>query len=204
MEEDAAIEGIGNTEDIVERIELLKRIYEKKRLENEKQAKQTTLKAQSPLQNSQQQTNEIPDRSISDVADAVKQEDPGTQVLANANSTSQIPVNMFEMGNSLYQTGAIQTALDAYVQVDRAEMTASEHVWLDFMIASCQRRLENWDEAIVLYREVANQQEVPNLTKPAQRWLKQLDRLNQAKSTVTQMESEIESLIKTAESYVKQ
>lgn len=206
--EQAAIDGIGNTSDIVERIELLKRIYEKKRIEN---ANRTMLKAQTPPEVAQPLTNDSAEPEGNPVPQAVERQMPpqnaapkGPPVAQVASRVTEQPVDLFEMGNSLYQTGEIETALEAYKQVEPSSISASEAVWLDFMTASCHRRLGNSEAAITLYREVANQNEAPNLTKPAMRWLKQLDYVTQSMSSIKSMESKINSLIETAKSHVKQ
>ncbi|QEG23357.1 tetratricopeptide repeat protein [Mariniblastus fucicola] len=228
-----AVEGIGNTDDIVQRIELLKQIYAQKRIEEQAvsqadlqlpsrsiaSAPPTTAAAETIPGNSRnsfsQRTNNrmpIPRDARAMPAPATTNAQPTEQTVSdpsraspsNANRIFPDPVNLFELGNSLYQTGELQTALEAYSQVDRSEITAAEAVWLDFMMASCYRRMGSWENATSLYREVANQSSAPNLAKPARRWLKQLDLLSNSKSSFAQIETEISSLIETAKEHVKQ
>ena len=204
-----AIDDIGNTDDIEERIDLLKRIYEAKRIENQRKITEAALVM--PAKKMMGAIQPVPDRSQVEppavavsapmaVANSV-QESP--EMSPGADRIFPAPVNAFELGNSLYYTGDLQLALEAYEQVDRTQITAIDGVWLDFMIASCHRRLGQWDEATSLYRDIANQNVAPNLTQPAQLWLKQLQLTSQSKTSFQQMESEISSLIETAQQYVK-
>lgn len=201
------IDGIGNTEDIVKRIELLKQIYEQRRIENQSKVNKASLqlKAENTSLSEPLEPSEPQNKAASVVPPEVnpKAAEPRNS-LSIADRVFPKPVDLFELGNSLYQTGELQTALEAYSQVDRGTITAAEAVWLDFMIASCQRRLGNWEEAESLYRSVANQAIAPNLSKPAQRWLKQLALVTEAKKSFQTMEPELSSLIEKANKHVQQ
>jgi tetratricopeptide (TPR) repeat protein len=203
--------GQETTADIVERIELLERIYERKRIDDQKKISeaarllaQTKPNPETPpgpatLPNQQQ----VVGLESATVSPPLSEQIDATASELVADRDFPNPVNLFELGNSLFQTGQLQTALEAYTQVDRNEISATEAVWLDFMIASCHRRAGNWDDAISLYREVANQDQAPNLTKPSQRWLKHLEMMSHSKSTFEKMETEISSLVETADKHVK-
>ncbi len=206
------IDGIGNTEDIEERLQLLARIFERNRIERQaKLAEAANVVANDPPAAMQPTPASLRNESINPGAPAMVAPVRGPvttedlqPIPASADAVFPNPVNLFEMGNSLYQTGELKTALEAYTQVDRNTITAAEAFWLDFMMASCHRRLGNWDEARKLYRAVANQRVAEKLSKPAQSWLKQLELVSQSKASFTQMEAEISSLIETAQEHVKQ
>jgi hypothetical protein len=75
------------------------------------------------------------------------------------------------MANSLFQTGRISTALDAYEAVDINSLTAFDATWLRFMIASCKRRLGDVTNSTRTYRRISEEKNSANLVKAAQWWL---------------------------------
>lgn len=204
---------LGNTADIDERIELLKRIYENNRTENQRKISgekhlMSAKRPQNPghVESTLREEQDVPEtlpESVPPNSEPIDTPLPQPQA-PNASRVFPDPVNAFELGNSLFQTNELQTALEAYSQVDRNEVTAAESVWLDFMIASCHRRLGDWDAAASLYRDVANQNAAQKLSKPSQRWLKQLEMISRSKSTIAAMDAEIESLIEKAKKHVQQ
>jgi tetratricopeptide (TPR) repeat protein len=205
MEEIQPAAGVGGTSDIYERIELLKRIYEQREFDARAASVQPAAAEAPPA------LEELPlPMPVQERPTPKNMSEIGSQFAAaataaptsNAQRAVSAPVDLFELGNSLYQTGNLLTALDAYVQVDRNTITAAEAVWLDFMIASCHRRMGNWDDASRLYREVANQNDAPYLTKPAQSWLKQVELASKSKTEYSDIENQINLLLEKGQTNV--
>ena len=112
----------------------------------------------------------------------------------NAKSVIPGPINPFEMGNSLFQTGKIATALDAYETVDMDNMTVFDAAWLRYMKATCHRQLGNRKEADRIYREISKEKNVRVLVESAQWWLSQSDRTKDFDAQLQQLQINLESM----------
>ena len=198
--------GTEKTKDIYERIELLKRVYEQKKNAAAKDSTNLIPPNSTPPTISPPAPSVVNNlRNLQAPAEIPIAERTAFEIQENfeADQVLPQPVDPFELGNSLYQTDRIQAALETYASIDGSTITAAEAVWVDFMIASCHRRLGNWDDARSIYREVANQGVVVKLAQPAQSWLKQLDLVSTSKASFTEMEAQLDTILKKANDYVK-
>lgn len=91
------------------------------------------------------------------------------------------PLDPLELAQALYQGGDYDGALAAFRRVDLAGLKAEERVPVQYLIATCLRKKGRLDEALTLYREVANSRGDPVLAECAQwqigtlRWQRELD-----------------------------
>ena len=76
-------------------------------------------------------------------------------------------VNAFELGNSLFLAGNIDQAIKYYEVVPAERLGANERNWLEFMIATCHQRQQNFNDAEAGFRNVAGFKDAPRLSKAA-------------------------------------
>ncbi|GIW78955.1 MAG: hypothetical protein KatS3mg105_0762 [Gemmatales bacterium] len=65
-------------------------------------------------------------------------------------------IDPISLGQVLFAKGDFEGALEAYRQIDLTGMPASERAPIQYMIATCLRRLGQLAEAEKLYRQVAD------------------------------------------------
>lgn len=189
-----SLNGTNSTNDIYQRIELLNQIYDERKAElARKKAKEENAQQETKPVDPESMGGTVENQVTPEATDSPETQDWTQGVGIQATPSDSNPVDVFELGNSLYQTGRIETALRAYQQVDRSTLTATEGVWLDFQLANSYRRLGEVEKAKTLYRAIANQSDAANLVKPAQMWLKQLAVTAKFESTMKLIESELTS-----------
>ena len=105
------------------------------------------------------------------------------------------PVDLFEMGNSLFEASEVAAALKAYDSVDKLQLSPSDAVWLEYLTACCNRMLGDLDTAEAIFRQVSNENSHPKLVKASQWWLKQIGRRRMASETYSELETEFDSLM---------
>ncbi len=106
------------------------------------------------------------------------------------------PVDLFEMGNSLFEASEVAAALKAYDSVDKLELSPSGAVWLEYLTACCKRTLGELDTAEAIFRQVSNENSHPKLVAASRWWLKQIGRRRMASETLVELETEFDSLMK--------
>lgn len=123
-------------------------------------------------------------------------ENPLSNPLTNQNADRILPepVDTFEMANSLFQTGRISTALDAYEAVDVNSLTAFDAAWLRFMIANCKRRLGEVTKATRVYRDLSEEKDSANLVQASQWWLKHNEEMTNTNINFEQLQRDIEAV----------
>jgi hypothetical protein len=93
----------------------------------------------------------------------------------------QKPVEPMALAQALYRTGDYEGALATYRLINPATVDRMNRVGLQYMIATCLRKLARTDEAAAAYREVVNSRDDPFLTDCAQwqlsalRWRRDLE-----------------------------
>lgn len=198
--------GIGNltnTDDIFDRIELLKKINrDKSNPENRSPTSNPPLPEPIPpnvpnVDNLETLPTPMP---ASSEPSANSQPTPTTRPMATDRVLSE-PVNAFEMGNSLFQTGHIATALDAYNAVDLETMSVFDATWLNFMKATCNRKLGNTNEASAAYRQISNERNSPHLVEASAWWLKHNEALNAVETNFEQIQRNIDSVADRIKNY---
>lgn len=70
-------------------------------------------------------------------------------------SKADLPVDLLARARALFQAGDVEEALKAYLQIDLAELPEEERAPIQYMIATCCRRLGQLDEAVKWYTVVA-------------------------------------------------
>ena len=200
--------------DIHQRIELLKKIYREKLVENAQGSVPAILPGSPPnsaieMPRSDGTNRPIIEPPISEMMDFEQtdatnsiQQDQAPPPTMSAERVLPQPVNIFEMGNSLFQTGNLSAALDAYQSVERSSLTAFDANWLDYMKACCHRRLGNFEDSEAAYREIANIKGSDHPIGSATWWLKYLESNLESKYRFAQLDDEIETLLKRAQSHV--
>ena len=124
---------------------------------------------------------------------------PQESSFTDAKSVIPGPINPFEMGNSLFQTGKIATALDAYETVDMENMSVFDAAWLRYMKATCHRQLGNHKDADRIYREISKEKNVRVLVDSAKWWLKQSDRTSNFEAQLEQLQSNLDIMDERSE-----
>lgn len=204
--------------DINMRIDLLKKVYSEKTAApplNPTQnsgAKQPLVPPKDP--NKTQPNGSVPVESMMNFANT--ETNPGSPNPIGVSPNGQVemtpvsaervlpqPVDAFEMGNSLFQTGNLDAAMKAYESVDRGKVTASESVWLDFMTACCHRRLGEPGKAEAIYRQLVNEANSKFLLDPSEAWLNYLKTKGDFSLGFEQLDLEIDSLVKQAMKHVE-
>ena len=93
----------------------------------------------------------------------------------------QKPVEPMALAQALYRTGDYEGALATYRLINPATVDRMNRVGLQYMIATCLRKLARTDEAAAAYREVVNSRDDPFLADCAQwqlsalRWRRDLE-----------------------------
>ena len=198
------------TRDIYERIDLLKKIYRQRRIEAnaENQTPQPPPKTMRQVGTVGDIPKPVPPNDAAIVEPTIKpQDDPSdeapllTPIESKARKILSEPVDAFEMGNSLFQTGRLETALRAYDSVDQSKITAFDSTWLEFMTATCNRRLGKTEEAIGTYRRIANEKNSGSLVKASRWWLKHLESSDKNLAAYREMQSKIDTVTERVKSY---
>ena len=204
------------TRDIYERIDLLKKIYRQRRIEAklENQTPQSPPKTMRQVGTVSDARAQAPPKDTAlaeptaETQDEMLAEDPSLEPMTPAASKNRQvlsePVDAFEMGNSLFQTGRVETALRAYDSVDQSKITAFDSTWLEFMMATCKRRLGKTEEAIGTYRRIANEKNSGSLVKASRWWLKHLENSEKNLATFKEMQAKIDNVTERVNSYGKQ
>jgi hypothetical protein len=105
------------------------------------------------------------------------------------------PVDLFEMGNSLFEASDVAAALKAYDSVNKSELSPSDAVWLEYLTACCKRTLGELDTAEAIFRQVSNENSHPQLVEASRWWLKQIGRRRMANETMSEIETEFDALM---------
>jgi tetratricopeptide (TPR) repeat protein len=66
------------------------------------------------------------------------------------------PVNALSLAEALFQAGNYEQSLKAYRTIDLTGMKADDRAPIQYLTATCLRKLGKTEEAATLYREVAN------------------------------------------------
>jgi hypothetical protein len=85
-----------------------------------------------------------------------------------ADSEGPRPLDPLRQAEAYYKSGDYAGALKAFGQVEVTELRAEERVPIQYLIATCLRRLGKTDEAEARYREVANSRLDPVMAEFAQ------------------------------------
>lgn len=112
----------------------------------------------------------------------------------NGKTGTSTPVDSRTLAETLFLAGDHVAALKIYRQFEQEEQRGDERTVLQYMIACCLRKLGKFDEASLLYREVANSGGDDVLMENAQWYLRemkerrelegQLDELRQRRKTL--------------------
>jgi hypothetical protein len=81
------------------------------------------------------------------------------------------PVDRLALADSLFASGQIDLALQTYQQVDPTALTGEDRLWIEFQLASCHRRLQDYPEAERRYRQIAGHQNGGLFATQSRWWL---------------------------------
>ena len=110
-------------------------------------------------------------------------------------------VDAFELGNSLFLLDNLEQALVAYKEVKRRDLSEFDQIWLEFMVASCQRGLGNTKEAESSYRELVNDKKEIRFSEASSSWLNYLRRKQEIDMNAQKQLSKADELINQAQEY---
>lgn len=191
------------TQDILYRIELLRRIKNRQDAQDD-----AAVQASNPLRGSGRREpkaspmetipadTESPSALPSPTTSRPEEQLPSRQVSPPLTGTKVLPspVDAFEMGNSLFQAGRVSTALSAYEAAELDKMSVFDATWLRCMKANCYRQLGNADESARIYREISNERNSIYLSKSAKWWLDQNKRISNSMNAFERLNMDIESI----------
>ena len=112
-----------------------------------------------PVQPQRPDPNAVKKGSSADVAGA-----------ANPEAPPSVPkvVDPLALGEALFRNGEYAGALTAFRQLDLVEFKAEQRLMVQYLSACCLRKLGKFDEAVALYRDVANAKGDPVVAECAQ------------------------------------
>lgn len=133
--------------------------------------------------------------------------EPGNDSVANptpnpadANSKSPLggiettriletPPDQIALADSLFYTGEIDLAINLYQKVLQATPLGGEdHVWIRYQIASCYRRMNKFDEASKILRQIAEGPDTNPIVVNARWWLDTIERKRKLVNSIAVLE----------------
>lgn len=102
-------------------------------------------------------------------------------------------VDRLELANSLFAMGRTESALAVYGQIEQAGLSEEDRIWLDYQMASCQRRLGNVAEAEKMYRRVVAANPDSTWSKYSRWWLDLLRDRNKVQTELSQLQDVIKT-----------
>ena len=102
------------------------------------------------------------------------------------------PPDQHALADSLYYSGESGLALSLYQNALQASSTeTADKVWIQFQIACCFRRLQRYDEAATLLRQIVEGPESDPVVNHAKWWLDNIERKRQLADSITTLEQYI-------------
>ena len=123
--------------------------------------------------------------------------DPPVVPETTSTSKGARPLDPLALAHSLFQSGNFEAALKAYRMIELKGMKAEERLPIQYMTATCLKRLDKIDEAITMYREVANSRGDEHLALCAQWQLSALRWQRELLSQLTEVRQRRQALEKT-------
>lgn len=111
-------------------------------------------------------------------------------------SKADLPVDVLARARALFQAGDVEEALKAYLQIDLAELPEEERAPIQYMIATCCRRLGQLDEAVKWYTIVAKTAGDKELAGCAQWQLKGIEWAQSFESDIKKMQQQLQGMEK--------
>ncbi|MCC9602046.1 hypothetical protein LOC67_15900 [Stieleria sp. JC731] len=111
------------------------------------------------------------------------------------------PINSLALGESLYRLGNYPSALKALKEVDTEGLPQSDRMWLELMIAMCQRKSEKFESSIGTLRDLANDKSPDYPVQAAKWYLKYAESEQKRTEALNQLTDEIELIVKRVEDY---
>ncbi len=123
-----------------------------------------------------------------------------TSNTADANTTSPLggiettrildtPPDQIALADSLFYTGEIDLAINLYQKVLQATPLGGEdHVWIRYQIASCYRRMNKFDEASKILRQIAEGSDTNPIVVNARWWLDTIERKRKLVNSIAVLE----------------
>jgi tetratricopeptide (TPR) repeat protein len=97
-----------------------------------------------------------PEKAPEEKAPPPQPEPPPAPKTPENKTLSDRPVDPLALGHALFRTENYEAALKAYQQIDVNALSPTDRLMVQYATASCLRKLGRVEEAMVLYREVAN------------------------------------------------
>lgn len=92
----------------------------------------------------------------------------------NVLMMSSKAVDRLELANSLFAMGRTESAHAIYASIEQPSLSDEDRIWLDYQLASCNRRLGNIADAEKLYRRVVATDPESTWSKYSKWWLELL------------------------------
>jgi hypothetical protein len=104
------------------------------------------------------------------------------------------PVDRVALADSLFASGEVEFALQAYQQVDAHTLTVEDRLWIEYQLASCHRRLKNYAEAEKRYRSLAGLAEGGPYATQSRWWLDAITARRSLEADLQRVSETIQSL----------
>jgi hypothetical protein len=104
------------------------------------------------------------------------------------------PVDRLALADSLFASGQIDLALQAYRQVDGSVLAGEDRLWIEYQLANCHRRLQDYSEAERRYRQVAGEKEGGMYATQARWWLDSMTARRALEADLQRISQSLQSL----------
>lgn len=195
---DEGFETTGDSDNSQKVIEIRKNLELLQQVIKDKRAKMMTEAAEKSVQDSLLQSRlELEAPQEETAASSEPDDTPEVGVRMPKKVLDKI-VNAFELGNSLFLAGNIEQAIKYYEFVPVDRLSASERNWLEFMLASCHQRNENFELAEAGFRSVAGFKDSPRLAQSAKESLKYVVSRKRLSDVVDEYNSRADDVLQKA------
>lgn len=113
---------------------------------------------------------------------------------ASAAPVVDQPVDRVALADSLFAVGEYGFALDAYQQVETAELNAATQLWLHYQTACCLRRMGRTADAAREYRRVTAIADAGRVAEQSRWWLSVIDSRKELTDRIGRLRAAINAL----------
>jgi tetratricopeptide (TPR) repeat protein len=103
-------------------------------------------------------------------------------------------INQLALADNVFAVGDVAVARQLYAELLTRTTDAEETLWIKFQLAACYRRLQNFDEAERLLREITNAGGERFPVPQARWWLSMIERRLKTEHAIQSIQTQIESI----------
>ncbi len=105
----------------------------------------------------------------------LKNENRKVQEIENVVKNGKEIVHPFEIAENLYKLGEYKLALEIYKLIDKNRIESDMGKWVLYQIANCYRKLELYDDAVKVYKELRDEYDGTYWSKQAQWYIQDIE-----------------------------